>query len=126
MSTQIINNENGFQGDNFLDLNELESDDPCFVDKIQFKDEFFSKTFCVLPWISSFIDVNGEVKLCCISTESLDDNNKGVQHNIQLKPHRETWNSDQMRMARRRMIEGKKVTGYNQCYSENEYFSYQN
>jgi len=120
MSTQIINNENGFQGDNFLKFNELVSDDPCFVDKIKIKDEFFSKTFCVLPWISTFIDVNGEVKLCCISSEGLKVNNKGILHNIQLKPHCKIWNSDEMKTARRKMIEGKKVIGCNQCYNEDD------
>ncbi len=76
---------------------------------------FFSKTFCILPWIHTFVDVNGKVKLCCIATEWLNEQNPNTDLNLQNQSLHEIWNSPQIKDSRRKMIAGEKVEACSRC-----------
>lgn len=69
-----------------------------------------SKSFCVLPWIHSFVNSNGAYQICCISEEHhhgiLDK--KGEYFNIQNRPALdEVMNSEMMKDLRLKMINGE-------------------
>ncbi len=76
---------------------------------------FFSKTFCILPWVQTFVDVNGDIKPCCYSTEGLIMEMGKPPLNLNQQPLREIWNSSEMRKLRRRMLTGKRVQACRIC-----------
>ena len=95
------------------------------VNKSEFKVEqtdnkFFSKTFCILPWIHTFVDVNGDVKLCCYATVGSNNRQINSSMNLQLKPFNDIWNSSYMRNIRSKMIEGEKVDACSICNRQAE------
>ncbi len=99
----------------------MEKENRYFLNKkVQKEGNFFSKAFCILPWIHTFIDVNGVVKLCCISIDGLNTGREKPYLNVQLQSIREIWNSPEMKTARRNMIEGKKIETCNRCYEADE------
>jgi MoaA/NifB/PqqE/SkfB family radical SAM enzyme len=82
------------------------------------EEPFGSKTFCILPWMHTFIDVNGEVKLCCIATEGLPSVKDGAALSLQKKPFREIWNSPEMKEVREKMLTGQEVESCRRCNKE--------
>ena len=76
---------------------------------------FISKTFCILPWIHSYIDVNGKVDLCCIASRDKAVDNKGTGHSLQRQSLQEIWNSAEMKKVRRKMMSGEKVQECSRC-----------
>jgi MoaA/NifB/PqqE/SkfB family radical SAM enzyme len=81
-------------------------------------DPFGSKTFCILPWMHSFIDVNGDVKLCCVATEGLRASAKSAPLSLQQRSFREIWNSTEMKEVRQRMLSGQEVAACSRCHKE--------
>ena len=69
-----------------------------------------TKTFCVLPWIHSYVNSNGAYQVCCTADEyhkGIPDNN-GVIFNINNRPNvNEIMNSDFMKSLRAKMLEGE-------------------
>jgi MoaA/NifB/PqqE/SkfB family radical SAM enzyme len=68
------------------------------------------KSFCVLPWIHSFVNSNGAYQICCISEEHhhgiLDK--KGEYFNIQNRPElNDVMNSEMMKELRLNMLKGE-------------------
>jgi sulfatase maturation enzyme AslB (radical SAM superfamily) len=68
------------------------------------------KSFCILPWIHSFINTNGNYQVCCISEEyhpGIPDQNNNL-FNINNHPSLDdVMNSDFMRNLRLEMINGQ-------------------
>ncbi|MFC1848566.1 twitch domain-containing radical SAM protein [candidate division CSSED10-310 bacterium] len=75
----------------------------------------FSETFCILPWVQTFVDVNGEIKLCCYSFEGLKIKGTETTLNFQELTLSEIWNSVEIREIRRLMLAGKKVQACSSC-----------
>jgi sulfatase maturation enzyme AslB (radical SAM superfamily) len=69
-----------------------------------------SKSFCVLPWIHSFINSDGNYQVCCTSEEhhrGIPDS-EGKFYNIKDQPSQEeVMNSDFMKQVRIDMLNGK-------------------
>ena len=67
------------------------------------------KTFCVLPWIHSFVNSNGNYQICCTAEEhhpGIPDNNNNL-YNIKNRPSpEEIMNSAFMNKARKDMLNG--------------------
>jgi len=72
-----------------------------------------NKTFCILPWIHSYVHTNGQVRPCCISYMNLG----------QLSPEtplEDVWNNSQYKSLRKAMLRGDKLhlePYCNQCYN---------
>ncbi len=71
--------------------------------------EKISKTFCPLAWNHSFVNLGGEMQLCCTAEEFHEAilNNQGLPFRIQDKPGlNEVMNSDFMKSIRLEMLAG--------------------
>lgn len=67
------------------------------------------KSFCVLPWIHSFVNFNGNYQVCCTSEEYLSSipNDVGKPFNIQDAPSLlDVMNSDTLKKLRLDMLQG--------------------
>jgi organic radical activating enzyme len=64
-----------------------------------------NKTFCLAPWIHSFISPQGERKLCCISENVIGTN----------VPLDEMWNGDEMKDVRKKMLNGETLKTCDRC-----------
>src|SRR6266403_3185320 len=73
-----------------------------------------SKTFCVLPWIHSYIATDGQAGLCSISSERLIGPNGGLH--VQRDSLPDILHSPTMDEVRRRLLEGKPLRGCTACY----------
>ncbi len=66
--------------------------------------------FCILPWIHSFVNSNGNYQVCCTSEEhhiAITDND-GKPFNIKDQPTQDQiMNSDFMKKIRKDMLQGK-------------------
>ena len=74
-----------------------------------------SSTFCVLPWMHTFIDVNGDVKLCCEAELTTRK-----PPNLRGGSFAEIWNSKALIDVRTRMIGGRKSAACRRCHKEDE------
>jgi MoaA/NifB/PqqE/SkfB family radical SAM enzyme len=79
---------------------------------------FGSSTFCILPWMHAFLDVNGDVKLCCIASSGLTAADGRRPLSFQRQPIRDIWNSPEMKSVREKMLSGRKVGACSRCYKE--------
>lgn len=68
-----------------------------------------SPTYCVLPWIHQHIDVEGGVRMCCISD---------FVGNIEMHSPKEIYFSDKMNEIRRKLLSGEKPTECNRCWEK--------
>jgi MoaA/NifB/PqqE/SkfB family radical SAM enzyme len=66
----------------------------------------------------TFIDVNGDVKLCCITTSGLSSTRDAPALSIDRQSLREIWNSDEMKSVREKMLTGRKVAACSRCNKE--------
>jgi sulfatase maturation enzyme AslB (radical SAM superfamily) len=78
-----------------------------------------SKTFCILPWIHSYVNSNGAYQVCCTADEyhkGIPDKD-GVDYNINNRPDvSEVMNSDFMKTLRKQMLEGKWSDVCTRCF----------
>ena len=81
---------------------------------------FFTKTFCILPWIHSLVKRNGEIKLCCYTIHVLKESNGKTPLNLQHKSLREIWNSSALKEIRHKMMAGEKLEECINCDNERE------
>jgi len=71
-----------------------------------------SGTFCILPWIHLAVFPEGSARLCCVAEEPAKDKTLSLQsHSLP-----DVWNSEYMRDARRKMLDGRPVKDCRQCY----------
>ena len=74
-----------------------------------------SPTFCVYPWMEFIIGPNAEIKLCCISGESVKNQSGGAYSLEKMSPD-EYWNSYGLRKIRQKMLSGEKLKDCGYCY----------
>ena len=80
---------------------------------------FENNTFCMYPWIHLNVNPNGKIYPCCAVKQA---NDVGSLHNNTLE---EIWNDVPLREVRKKMLEGKPVSGCENCYEQekNGFFS---
>lgn len=77
-----------------------------------------NKGFCILPFVHTFLDTNGNVKPCCIAGDDLgDQDHNGVIGNLKDNTLEELFNSEKMKQLRLDMLQGKQPTICSTCYS---------
>lgn len=67
-----------------------------------------NKVFCILPWVSMFIQADSKVSPCCESTEVIGDCS---QQSLE-----EIWNGPAVKQIRKDMLAGKKIDSCKKCY----------
>jgi organic radical activating enzyme len=79
-----------------------------------------NKSFCLAPWIHSYISPQGLRQICCVAEHNFGKN----------VPLEDMWNSDEMKNIRKRMLEGETLSECNRCndssinpYSYRKYFN---
>lgn len=78
----------------------------------------YSKTFCVYPWVHQQARPSGKINFCCISTRSFISDDNGQPMNLSKDSFQDAWNTSDMRVMRKQMIEGKEVSGCETCYKQ--------
>ena len=74
-----------------------------------------NKTFCMAPWVHTFISPQMERRMCCASREpSMNfkqyiDSSKPANDELKLLPLKEHWNSDHMKSVRKRLMAGEEI-----------------
>jgi MoaA/NifB/PqqE/SkfB family radical SAM enzyme len=71
-------------------------------------------TFCVLPWKHLHLAHNGEANLCSVFAGPLSNN--GSPMSVHQQSVDEIWNSEEVCSIRRNMVQGKPVSGCEECY----------
>ena len=64
-----------------------------------------NSSFCLVPWIHTYISPQGQRQLCCIADQSF-----GINKTLD-----EIWNSDEMKNIRLRMLNGEVLSECNRC-----------
>lgn len=77
-------------------------------------------SFCVLPWVSLATDTNGDIVPCCVSTQKITKAD-GSNYNLGIDNLNEIVNSDDFIQIRKEMLEGKHVSGCQECYDNEKY-----
>ena len=73
-----------------------------------------SDTFCVLPWIHTYVNPDGSVLPCCIGDYK--------QHlgNVQQDKVVDIWHSERYKAMRENMLAGKRCTECVACYNNED------
>lgn len=71
-----------------------------------------SKVFCMLPWVSMFIDPNSKVSPCCELLEPIGDCS---QQSLE-----EMWNGPVIRRLRKDMLAGNRSSACKKCYFQED------
>jgi len=79
-----------------------------------------TKTFCILPWINISTDTNGDVRLCCVSSEFLQKDD-GSRFNLGQDNLQDILNSRHFKQVRQDMSQGKPVQGCERCYHDESF-----
>jgi radical SAM protein with 4Fe4S-binding SPASM domain len=67
-----------------------------------------SKVFCMLPWVSMYIEPNSKVRPCCESLEPIGDCS---QQSLE-----EIWNAPAIKQLRKDMLAGNRSSACKKCY----------
>jgi len=68
-----------------------------------------NKTFCIKPWTSSVVCTNGDIAMCCSSTEER-------KYNLRTSTIEDYWNSQELAEVRKKMLLGETVESCQYCY----------
>lgn len=83
-----------------------------------------SKSFCVQPWLHSYVNSNGAYQVCCTADEyhsGIPDKN-GVDYNIKNRPDiDEVMNSEFMKKLRKEMMSGEWNRICTRCFETEEH-----
>lgn len=79
-----------------------------------------SNVFCDKPFDHNYIHTNGKMRLCCISTENITQDNDYNQFDMNNNSISEYWNSKRMRQIRLDMIAGKEIRDCQRCYKQEQ------
>lgn len=79
-----------------------------------------NQTFCMAPWVHTYISPQSERRMCCASTEPAQTftqyidtaDGSGEYNPMTLEQH---WNSDHMKSVRRRMMDGEELPECKVC-----------
>lgn len=78
-----------------------------------------SNSFCIMPWVHLATEPNGEVKICCLSSKRLkDDDNK--RFNLGSNDIIQIYNSTEIKDVRKRMLNGERVSECEHCWKEED------
>lgn len=69
-----------------------------------------SKTFCILPWIHTYVNADGAVLPCCIG------NHHSSLGNVQSDSVISIWNNDRYKDLRSKMLTGREDSACSACY----------
>lgn len=72
--------------------------------------EINTNTFCIMPWIHSCVRTNGDITLCCNSSEK-------SEHNFKTSSIAEWWKSDFVESVRADFMSGREPASCNGCFS---------
>ena len=64
-----------------------------------------NKSFCLAPWIHSYISPQGLRQICCVA-----EHNFGINQSLES-----IWNSDEMKDIRTKMMNGEILSACNRC-----------
>jgi radical SAM family protein len=70
--------------------------------------------FCVLPFLHIDIQPDGKARLCAATHEHISSTERPLSLQFDRLP--ETWNSDYLRVIRRKMVQGEPVGACFECY----------
>ena len=76
-----------------------------------------SKTYCAKLWKHQYIHGSGSVRLCCATIDNIGDE-KGNRYHINNHSLGKIWNSEQVRDARKKMINGERISSCTKCYEQ--------
>ena len=80
-----------------------------------------NKTFCMAPWMHTYVSPQMERRLCCASLEESTNfkqyiDTKGpTSKKIELKSLKEHWNSEYMKDVRKKLMAGKEISQCKTC-----------
>jgi len=85
--------------------------------KIQDKEKLLNnKTFCILPWMSAYVNTDSTVWSCCVN-KTMTQGDHGVEEtDIMNQPIQDIINSDYFKKLRLDMLNGVKNTNCSDCY----------
>lgn len=69
-----------------------------------------NKTFCIFPWIHTYVNTDGNVYPCCTTKY---ENPVG---NVRENTIKEIWNSEAYKEVRRKLLAGEHIEGCANCY----------
>lgn len=75
------------------------------------------KTYCAFPFTHQYIHMSGSVRLCCATMENVTDR-KGNRIHMNNNSLQNTWNSDYMKAARLKMIDGEVLEACTKCVEQ--------
>ena len=73
------------------------------------------KTICALPFKHFCVGIEGTVRICCVTSESVSEH--GAPMSMLTRPMDDIWNSAYMRNVRRAMLEGERLSACEVCYA---------
>ena len=75
------------------------------------------KTYCAFPFEHQYVHMSGSVRLCCATMENATDK-KGNRIHMNNDSLQKTWNSDYMKNARLKMINGEVLKACTKCIEQ--------
>jgi len=75
------------------------------------------KTYCAYPFEHQYIHMSGSVRLCCATMENAIDK-KGNRIHMNNDSLQKTWNSDYMKKARVKMMNGEVLEACTKCVEQ--------
>ena len=69
-----------------------------------------SKSFCIRPWTHAMIQTDGDIKLCCVSSEK-------SKHNLKTSTIKEWWASEFVNTVRQQMLNGEEPSSCVNCFN---------
>ncbi len=79
-----------------------------------------SETFCVLPWIHLGAKPDGSLNLCCFASHIHLKNADGENIKLNRDSISSAWNSPTLVEVRKDMLAGKKISGCEICYKDED------
>lgn len=86
-------------------------------EKYTFKTKNNADSFCILPWVHTFVSTTGDYRLCCVSKLKNDSHYKQKILNTTLQ---EWWNSEEMKSVRRQMLAGERPSQCSTCWDKED------
>jgi MoaA/NifB/PqqE/SkfB family radical SAM enzyme len=75
-----------------------------------------SNSFCIMPWVHLATEPNGDTKICCLSNKRIRAT--GRNYNLGQDDVIEIYNSDQIKLNRKNMLEGVRIPECAHCWKE--------
>jgi MoaA/NifB/PqqE/SkfB family radical SAM enzyme len=86
-------------------------------EKYTFKKINNADSFCILPWVHTFVSTTGDYRLCCVSKFK---NHPRYRQKILNTSLEEWWNGEEMKSVRRQMIAGERPSQCSTCWDKED------